>query len=384
MLNHLFCWPLWLSLFCVFTLTACQPVEEQQKIISIEAAPASNAFARAQGPRAFEFPVDDGPHPDFQTEWWYYTGNLADSSGRLFGYQLTFFRRALLPLTEVIERSSPWAANQVFMAHLALTDVRGGDFRYYERFERGSAGLAGASGRPVFEVWLQDWSVKQVGDSTYHLRSTQGEDSVDLILHDRQGRVLQGQAGFSPKGPERGNASYYISQPRLETSGSIIIEGKQFTVSGWSWMDHEFSTSALAEEQVGWDWFALHLSDGSELMVYTIRRQDGSLDPYSSGTYITPDGAVQTLTFGDFEIEVNRTWRSPNSGGVYPGSWTVRVPAANLELFINPLVADQELDLSFTYWEGSVEVAGTHEGSELTGHGYVELTGYAHTMQGQF
>ena len=137
-------------------------------------------------------------------------------------------------------------------------------------------------------------------------------------------------------------------------------------------------------EQVGWDWFALHLSDGSELMVYTLRRQDGSLDPYSSGTYITPDGVEFSLNSGDFEIEVDDTWRSPHSDGVYPASWTLNVPAVDLELIIKPHVANQELTLSFIYWEGAVHVNGTRDGSDLAGHGYVELTGYAHSMQNQF
>ena len=149
-------------------------------------------------------------------------------------------------------------------------------------------------------------------------------------------------------------------------------------------MDHEFSTSALAEEQVGWDWFALHLSDGSELMVYTIRRQDGGIDSYSSGTYITSNGTAQPLTFDDFEVEINKTWRSSHSGSVYPAGWILRVPAVDLELFITPKVADQELNLSFVYWEGAVVVNVSQHDSELQGDGYVELTGYAHTMQGQF
>jgi predicted secreted hydrolase len=379
-MNKLSCW---LILINIITLSACQSVT-RQPVISGEAVPSSDGFSRALGPREFDFPTDDGPHPDFQTEWWYFTGNLADSTGRRFGYQLTFFRRALMPSVEVLERSSPWAVNQIYMAHFALTDVSAKDYHYYERFERGSADLAGAAGLPAFEVWLHDWSVIQTGEGTYQLHSAQGEDSLDLVLDDRQGRVLQGQAGFSPKGPGEGNASFYISHPRLESEGSLVFGGEGFTVTGWSWMDHEFSTSALTDEQIGWDWFALHLSDGSELMVYTIRRQDGELDPFSSGTYIAPDGKVQALTADDFEIEINDTWRSPHSGGVYPAGWVLRVPLADLNLIVSPYVSDQELNASFTYWEGAVAVTGNRAGSKLTGNGYVELTGYAHSMQGQF
>jgi predicted secreted hydrolase len=350
-------------------------------------APTGDAagFARAEGPRPFDFPADYGPHPDFQTEWWYYTGNLESEDGRHFGYQLTFFRRALKPPTEQPERESNWATEQVYMAHFALTDVDGRQHRAFERFSRGAAGLAGAES-PLYRVWLEDWQVEQVDDdpTVARLRAAQGAVAIDLRLVDRKGPTLQGEHGYSRKGPDCGNASYYYSQTRLETVGTMEVGEDAYQVEGWSWMDHEFSTSALAPDQVGWDWFALQLDDGSELMVFQIRTSDGNVGAFSSGTLIGPDGSRQHLSLGDFEIEARSTWRSPHTGASYPSRWTVQVPGASLALDIEPYLADQELDVSYAYWEGAVWVEGERAGVPITGQGYVELTGYASSMQEQF
>jgi predicted secreted hydrolase len=345
---------------------------------------SSGDFARVDGPRPFSFPADQGAHNDFQTEWWYYTGNLDTSSGRHFGFQLTFFRRALVGPAEQVKRASTYAADQVYMAHFTLTDVSAGQFHYYQRLERGAAGLAGATGTPQFSVWLDDWRVDQTGQNQYHLHGAQDGIVVDLELTDLKGIILQGDQGYSQKGSQPGNASYYYSMTRLETKGNIQTNGEKFAVSGLSWMDHEWSTSALSPGEVGWDWFGLQLSDGSELMLYTLRHSDGSLDPYSSGTLIAPDGSIQHLKLSDFNIQVERTWRSPNSGAVYPAAWKLQVPSAGLDLEASPYLADQELRVSFTYWEGAVRVQGTHNGQAVSGSGYVELTGYAASMQGQF
>jgi predicted secreted hydrolase len=350
-------------------------------------APASPTagFARAEGPRPFDFPADYGPHPDFQTEWWYYTGNLQTADGRRFGYQLTFFRRALAPPAERQDRPSDWATDQVYMAHFALTDVTGNQHQAFERFSRGAAGLAGASS-PPYRVWLEDWRVEQLEDdpNRVRMRAAEGDVALDLRLIDRKGPVLHGERGYSQKGPNPGNASHYYSQTRLETSGTLQVGEESLRVRGWSWMDHEFSTSALAPGQVGWDWFALQLDDGSELMVFQIRQADGEIDPFSSGTLIDAYGATRHLTRDDFTVELEGTWRSPRSGASYPARWTVRVPAANLTLAVEPLVADQELNVSYAYWEGAVRVEGQHTGAIVTGQGYVEMTGYAGSMQEQF
>lgn len=348
-------------------------------------APATQAtgFARADGPRPLVFPADHGPHLDYQTEWWYYTGNLDSADGRRWGYQLTFFRRALTPPALRQARASNWATDQAYMAHFALTDVAGKRHRAFERLSRGAAGLAGAQAAPV-SIWLQDWRVQEIEPDVYRLTAAQDDVALDLTLIDRNGPILQGDRGYSQKGPDPGNASYYYSLTRLESSGTISIGGVLHQVNGSSWMDHEFSTSALAADQVGWDWFALQLDDGSELMAFQIRKADGSIDPFSSGTFIAPAGSTRRLGRDDFSISVGATWRSPRSGATYPAAWTVVVPSAGLTLDIKPYLADQELNVSFTYWEGAVHITGERNGRAVTGSGYIELTGYAGSMAEQF
>jgi predicted secreted hydrolase len=243
--------------------------------------------------------------------------------------------------------------------------------------------LAGATGQPEFSVWLSNWSVQQTAPDEYHLQSSQQDIRLDLKLKDVKGPILEGDHGYSQKGAEPGNASYYYSETRLQTQGSLSVGGQNFNVNGDSWMDHEFSTSALAANEVGWDWYALQLSDGSELMMYALRHSDGSQDPYSSGIIILPDGTTRLLKPADFKITSTRSWRSPHSGAVYPADWTVQIPSENLTLHVRPYLADQELNVSFIYWEGAVKVTGARNGVSLSGSGYVELTGYAASMQGQ-
>jgi predicted secreted hydrolase len=340
-------------------------------------------FALAEGPRSWSFPGDQGPHNDFQTEWWYYTGNVQNADGRHFGYQLTFFRRALVPPSQRQERSSVWATDQVYMAHLALTDAASKRFQSSERFSRGALGLAGAQASP-FSVWLEDWRIVQVEPDVYHLRAAQNDITLDLTLRDLKGPILQGDRGYSQKGPEPGNASYYYSLTRLATSGTVSVGDASYPVNGLSWMDHEFSTSYLTRDQVGWDWFALQLNDDTELMLFQIRRADGSIEPLASGTFVAPDGSTYRLTRDDFQITVNTTWRSPHSGATYPAAWTIKVPSLDLTLDIKPYLADQELNLSFTYWEGAVQIRGERAGRTVSGSGYIEMTGYAGSMAGQF
>jgi predicted secreted hydrolase len=352
-------------------------------LVALQTSPAAG-FARADGPRALAFPRDFGPHPEFQTEWWYTTGNLAAADGRRFGFELTFFRRSLLPPQDWPTRGSDWAANQVYLAHFTLSDVQAGSFRYFERSERGAAGLAGATVEPGYQVWLGNWKVAQTGAKNYHLEAQQGDVQVSLELTDIKGPVLEGIDGYSQKGADPGNASYYTSQTRLESRGTVTSGGQRFNVTGSSWMDHEYSTSALAADQVGWDWFALQLNDGSELMVYVMRKADGSSDLYSQGTLIAADGSTRRLTRDEFRVTPQARWKSPHSGADYPAAWRVEVPSAQLDVQVKPLLADQELRLSFTYWEGAVEISGMKEGKSVGGVGYVELTGYGKSYNGLF
>ena len=341
-------------------------------------------FAHAEGPISFTFPNDFGPHLEFQTEWWYYTGNLQSATGDHFGFELTFFRRALLPPAQIQLRSSDWAANQIYMAHFALTGVRQHSFQAFERFNRGAAGLAGAKSLPLYQVWLENWRVEQTGPRSFHLAVSDTGAAIDLNLEDLKGPVLQGDQGYSQKGPQPGNASYYFSQTRLQTEGSLKLGDDDFQVTGLGWMDHEYSTSALDADQVGWDWFAIQLDNGSELTLYDLRRKDGSIDTFSRGLIIRPDGTTHGLTTADFAVHSDATWKSLGSGAIYPSQWTLSIPSENLELHIMPYIADQELRLSFTYWEGAVQVQGAQNGKKLAGNGYVELTGYFRSLQGQF
>lgn len=362
-----------------------RPNRQAAVTAALEAMPAAQGtFARVVGPVPLDFPKDHGPHPNYQTEWWYYTGNLEGPQGERFGFQLTFFRRALSGPDIRADRDSAWATDQVYLAHFALTDGRGDKFYAFERLERGAAGLAGAAGEGGLRVWLHDWRVEQTGKDTYRLFAADDQVQLALDLTDLKGPVLQGDRGYSRKGPQDGNASIYFSQTRMEAVGTVTLQGKPVTVRGQSWMDHEYSTSALSAGQVGWDWFSMQLDDGSELMVYTIRRDDGRLDPFSKGSIISPDGDVRVLSAADFHITVEKKWTSPRSGGTYPAAWSVSIPSEELSLEIRPIVADQELNLSFIYWEGAVDIAGMRGGQPVTGRGYVELTGYAQSLEGRF
>ena len=335
-------------------------------------------FARATAPREFRFPADHGPHPEFRHEWWYFTGNLRGPGGRRFGYQLTFFRFALSP--DPPARASRWAANQAYMAHFAVTDVQGNRFRHFERTGRGALGLAGATARPL-RVGLDDWSAEGSKASTLpiRLRATEVEASVDLVLDTTRPIVLQGDRGLSRKSAAPGNASYYYSMTRLATRGSVRIDGVSFPVEGNSWLDREWGTSSLEKGQAGWDWFALQLSDGRDLMFYRLRRGDGVTDPFSAGTLVLPDGSVRPLSADDVRIETLGSWRSPESGARYPSRWRMLLPSEGLELEVVPRIADQELRTSVRYYEGAVGVRGTSRGEAVEGDGYVELTGYGET-----
>jgi predicted secreted hydrolase len=348
----------------------------------VESGPPSG-FKRVLEHRPFRFPEDHGSHVEYQTEWWYYTGNLASADGSRYGYQLTFFRRGLSPGLEAKETGL--ATNQVYFAHLALTDVGAASHEATERFSRGAAGLAGARGDP-FAVWLEDWRVESLepDGSAVRLRARDGDHGFELVLRALKPVIAHGDRGVSPKSAEPGNSSHYVSYTRMATEGRLTLGGRTVPVAGESWFDHEWSTSALGAEAVGWDWFSLQTSDGRELMLFQIRLADGSVDPVSGGTLVDESGRGRRLARGDVQVEALDRWRSKESGGDYPSGWRITAPAAGLDVRVTPWVADQELRVSFVYWEGAVRVEGTSGGAPVTGHGYVELTGYARSMQGVF
>ncbi|HEX6307053.1 MAG TPA: lipocalin-like domain-containing protein [Longimicrobiales bacterium] len=335
--------------------------------------------ARALEPQPLRFPEDHGPHPAFRTEWWYFTGNLTAADGRELGYQLTFFRSALtdsLAFARLPQERSAWRTRHAYMAHFAVTDARAGELHAAERFARAARGLAGATVRPL-RVNLGSWSAASTGIETFplRLRASAAEMSIDLVLEYGKPVVAQGENGLSTKGPEPGNASYYYSLTRMPTRGTVHIGPTSFDVTGASWLDREWSTSALSAHLEGWDWMALQLDDSTELMTYRLRRHDGSADPFSAATFVARDGRARALTADQFAMTPLDTWRNAD-GVAYPIAWLVEVPALDLRLDVAAAAPDQELDLSVRYWEGMVRVRGTRAGRRVGGRGYLEMTGY--------
>ena len=337
-------------------------------------------FARALTPMVFTFPRDHGAHPDFRTEWWYTTGNLVDDQGNEYGFQFTIFRTALTP--RAVVRASDLATNQVYMAHLAVTDVAHDRHVSFERFSRGGGGLAGAEGEPRFHAWLEGWSVEQDAEGVMRILAQQTTDAgetvaLDLQLTETRPVVLQGDAGLSQKGPEPGNASYYYSLVGLATTGQVTVGGgRPVAVTGRSWMDHAFGTSALSQDAVGWDWFSVQLDSGTVLVFARIRTAAPAAVGDFQGTWVEADGTQHAVPISAFTVTATDEWTSPRTGIVYPSGWQVELPQAGLALTVTPLVRDQEMNVSYLYWEGAVAVTGTEQGQPVTGRGYVELTGY--------
>ncbi|MCB1770392.1 MAG: carotenoid 1,2-hydratase [Candidatus Competibacteraceae bacterium] len=332
-------------------------------------------YQRAYQPRPFRFPDDHGPHPEFRNEWWYVTGNLADTTGRSFGYQLTLFRIALSPDPPAMD--SAWRTNQVYMGHFALTDVVNEKHYGFERFSRGAVGLAGAQARP-FRVWLEDWALAGTAVDAFpmRLRAQDGGITLNLTLEAGKPVVLQGDRGLSQKSAEPGNASYYYSHTRLPTTGAIALNGQVFQVQGSSWLDREWSTSDLGPEQSGWDWFALQLDDGRDLMFYRLRLKNGGMDTFSKGVLVDQKGQARLLRWGAVDVQPLGEWISPQTGDRYPAGWRLRLPDEKLDLTVTPKVADQEMRLTVRYWEGAVAVTGRTGGRPIQGQGYLEMTRY--------
>ena len=358
----------WLPLLCLAFLAA--PVS------------ATEEFEQALPGKVFSFPHDHYAHPEFRTEWWYYTGHLHTRDQRTFGYQITFFRTGL---RRQRSQKSRWAIKAVYFAHLALTDENAKAFAFQEKISRGALGQAGAD-TDRLHVWINNWSLK--GEGKDHLLDAHDSTmALHLRLTPLKPPVVNGIDGVSQKAEGRGYASHYYSITRMSTQGELTLRGETFTVQGLSWMDHEFGSNQLREYQVGWDWFSIQLEDDTELMLYIIRHKDGKPDPYSSGTLTHPDGTSRHLSLETFEIEVLDTWKSKRSGGTYPAQWQIRIPQQRIDVMVTPTLSDQELTTQessrVTYWEGSVKVKGRFEGKPVSGVGYVELTGYAEPFDKQ-
>lgn len=326
---------------------------------------ALEGFARADAPRTFRFPTDHGPHPAFRSEWWYLTLVLADESGRDVGVQFTLFRQALS--AALAHPDNRWQSNQVYLAHFAVTDTAAGVHSSAERFARGHPSLARVRAEP-FALRLEDWRLEEA-DSVWRLEARTNEVRVEIDLDMAVQIVLQGESGLSRKGP--GQASYYYSMPGIPAAGRLWIGDEPRTVSGLGWLDREWSTSVLADGQVGWDWFALQLDDGRRLMAFQLRRRDGARDPYDQGMLVSAEGVVSQLRTADFTLLPTRFWRDAE-GTDWPVAWRIRLGQEVLQAVA--VLDDQRMKTSIRYWEGMVAVLDD-QGRRL-GQGYLELTGY--------
>jgi len=343
------------------------------------------SFQQALPGYTYTFPFDHGSHDTYMTEWWYFTGHLLTPNGRRFGYELTFFRRAIDD-ERVRANPSPWALRQLYFAHLAVTDDAKSRFHYAEKISRAALGKAGAEAGHL-QTWIDRWSVNTDPGHPhqFHLHAFTKEFGIDVTVVSHKSPIIHGHQGISRKGSAPGQASHYYSLTRLETKGSVWVEGTKLDVQGTSWMDHEFGSMDLEKGLVGWDWLSIQLETGQELMLYGLRRKDGSFDPVSSGTFVMADGSSQYLSLMDFQLEVLDHWVSPASGARYPSRWRLTIPLLRMRVEIMPRLLNQELrtvkSTQVTYWEGAVDVSGTLGNVDVTGRGYVELTGYAKPFQ---
>ena len=342
------------------------------------------SFRLAEEGYRYEFPRDHGSHDSFRTEWWYYTGHLETAEGRRFGFELTFFRRAIAP-EQVETRPSRWSVDQLYLAHLAVTDVTGQRFHFRDRISRAGLGKAGADAARL-HVWLDHWRAESSGQSEQHRLDAKADGvALSLTLDPAKPLVIHGERGISKKGASVGQASHYYSFTDLTTAGTLTIGTETYRVTGTSWMDHEFGSADLSADLAGWDWFSIQLADKRDLMIYRLRHTDGSSDQASSGTLVFPDGRTQHLSANDIQLTPLDTWTSPTSKATYPSRWQVTIPSLELSLKLTPLLADQELrttrSTQVTYWEGAMAVEGTEKGQAIKGQGYVELTGYAERIK---
>jgi predicted secreted hydrolase len=341
-----------------------------------DGAPRADPWREAEADYQYSFPRDHGSHDKYGIEWWYYTGNLQTTSGRRFGYQLTFFR---VGVDRKPANPSRWAVRDLYMAHFAISDVDRESFHSFERINRAGIGWAGADSSS-YRVWNEDWEARLEGE-VHVLSAKDEENQLTLRLESMKPEVIHGENGISQKGPAAGNASHYYSLTRLQTSGRLTVGGELFEVAGLSWMDHEFGTSFLEAEQTGWDWLSIQLEDGRDLMLFQIRRSDGSIDSHSSGTMIEANGRATHISRDDLKLAPGDAWRSPASGAVYPTVWTIELPLYKLSLKVRAAFNDQELrtteSTGVTYWEGSVVIDGSSADHLVSGRGYLEMTGYA-------
>ena len=371
-LNRLLLW----SLFVMFILT---------KHSQADPAPA---WSRALSPQSITFPADHFSHPEFKTEWWYFTGNLVSESGEPMGFQFTLFRQGLRPPGSV-KANSAWIPAAFGFGHAAVSLPQRKEFLFGQLLERGSHGSVDfptfapdrqAHNEPALLARVGDWSVTLMPDGQFTMKATVPGAEIALVAKPQYAPMLQGDRGLSQKAAGPGNASYYFSIPRLETQGTITTHGKTQSVRGTSWLDREWASNQLAAGQVGWDWFAIQLDDGRDLMIYQMRLANGGRDPYSHGTLRQPDGHIIPISAESYSLKPGKIWTSKTTGGAYPITWELKIPDLNLDLVIEAAQENQELPLSpVAYYEGSIHVHSPR--SPTRGIGYMELTGYAQALE---
>jgi predicted secreted hydrolase len=324
-----------------------------------------DGFAAVTPGKVFAFPADHGPHPDYRIEWWYVTANLSDSAGTAYGAQWTLFRQAM----RAGAQQEGWANQQIWMGHAAVT--RADTHRYSEAFARGGVGQAGVEVKP-FQAWIDSWAMRGLDGMSdtslapLELKASGADFSYALRLDTDRPLVLEGDAGYSRKS-ERGQASYYFSQPYFNASGSITIDDRPVEVTGQAWMDREWSSQPLASDQTGWDWFSLHLNGNEKLMLFRLRQTGGQ--DYCSGNWISGQGKSEQLLPAD--IQMTPTASTGIEGRKLPTAWRIEIPGRALTIECVPLNARSWMATSFPYWEGPISFKGSHAGV-----GYLEMTGY--------
>ena len=347
-------------------------------LVFSSAASTAPAYRLALPGYKYSFPHDYFSHPDFRTEWWYYTGNLQSADGHRFGFELTFFRQGVQ--RNSTSQHGAWDIQDLYLAHLALSDLTGGKFYHAERTNRSGPGIAGVE-ESAQRVWNGNWQI-QWKNSDQVLQAISENFDLQFTLRSEKPPVIHGENGVSQKADGPGRASHYLSLTRLDTTGTITLNSKSFSVTGLSWMDHEFFTHQLTDEQAGWDWLSLQLDDHTELMLFHIRKRDGSIDPFSAGTFVDAQGHTTHLRDSDFVLQpLGETWKSEASSGTYPIQWKIVIPKLGMELEAKTPLPSQELTGDYrtvpTYWEGAIELHGKRSGMNLSGAGYLEMTGYA-------
>lgn len=342
---------------------------------------AAGEWARVEPGIELVYPRDHGAHPEYRTEWWYLTGDLEAEDGRRFGFQFTVFRSGEDPRPPQ-PGDSPLRVREILAGHLVLTDVAGGETRLAERLRRGGTALARASHEDL-DLVLEDWTLTRGEDDRLTLSAADETRGIglDLVLEPRKPLVRHGRNGYSAKGEDPGQASAYVSWTRLATSGEIRLDDRRLRVRGEAWFDHEFGSAVLPDDVVGWDWFGLRLDGDEELMLFVLRREDGTPAAASSATRVAPDGTTVTVPASGLTLEALEHWTSPRTGARYPSRWRIGLEGRALE--VRALVPDCELvttdSTGVTYWEGPVDVLG-----DARGRGHAELTGHAGPMTARF